>query len=80
MRPELSIRAANVHPVVARLTEVRVAWGFTVKEISKRVGVSEYTLMHMAGGTKEPGFKVLNRWASVLGYDLNLWPKQEGKA
>lgn len=74
---ERYIKAAEIHPVLARLTSVRLAWGLSTKEVAQRIGCSEFTLIHMEGGQKQPGFKIFTRWADVLGFDLNLWPKDE---
>ena len=76
MRPERSIHAANVHPVVARLTELRLAWGLSVEQIAVRVGCSYFTIAQAETGQRQIGLKVLAKWASVLGYDLSLRPQQ----
>lgn len=76
MRHEPSIYAAHVHPVVTRLTEIRLAWGLSLEYIANKIGCSYFTLIHMESGQKQPNFKTLIRWASALGYDLSLRPQQ----
>lgn len=75
MKHEPDITRIDIHPVVERLTQVRLAWGLTVPEVSKRIGISWGALHRLENGKREPGFKVLTRWADALGYDLSIWPR-----
>lgn len=70
------IVASNAHPIIVRLTETRLAWGLTVKDLASRIGCSDYTLMHMESGQELPSGKLLIRWADVLGFSLSIWPKE----
>ena len=76
MRYEPSICAVDLHPVVARLVELRLAWGLTIEQIAQRAGCSYRLLAYIEAGGRDPGFKLLVRWAEVLGYDLSLRPHQ----
>lgn len=75
MKHESQIAAVNVHPAVARLTAVRLAWELSTQDVAKRIGCSWFSLMHMESGQKQPSFKTLLRWAEVLGFEVSLWPK-----
>lgn len=69
------ISAVDVHPVIRRLTEIRLAWGLSAKYMGEKIGCSATTFNHMESGRRNPGFKVLVRWAATLGYQLSLRPK-----
>jgi DNA-binding XRE family transcriptional regulator len=71
-----AIIAANVHPVIRRLTEVRLAWQMSTVAVARRIGCHHRTFLAMESGEKEPSFKTLKKWADVLGYEINLWPKK----
>jgi transcriptional regulator with XRE-family HTH domain len=75
MKHEPIITSADVHPVVRRLTEIRLAWGLPIQDVAKRIGCSRYTLGHIEAGERSPSFKVLARWAEVFDYDISLWPR-----
>jgi len=75
MKYDRSIKALNVHPIVARLIDVRLAWGFTITEIAKRAKCSPMTLGKLERGAGQPSMILLTNWAAALGYELNLWPK-----
>jgi transcriptional regulator with XRE-family HTH domain len=75
MKQERNISAAKVHPVVARLTEIRLAWQFSQQEIADRIGCRLLTIQKIERGSLWPSFKLLARWADVLGYQISIWPK-----
>lgn len=76
MRHEPGIIRANLNPLVERLVRIRMGWGMAAPEIAKRCSISENGFYMIESGYKDPSFKMLNRWADVLGYDLSLRPKQ----
>ena len=65
----------NVHPIVDELSKSRIAWGFSLEEIARRIGCSYTLLAHVESGQKQPSFKMLARWAEVFGYDVSLTKK-----
>lgn len=77
---ERYIKPVNVHPIVARLAEVRLAWGLTIEDVADRTGIKPITLRRYELGSTEysPSFKTIARWAEVLGYEISLWPKKQG--
>jgi len=78
MRHEREFKYVNAHPVVQRLTEVRMAWGLSIEEVASRIGCGANTLRRYEIGHagNNPSFKLIARWAEVLGFELNLWPKK----
>lgn len=75
MRYERGIRAVDIAPIIRGLVEARMAWGFTTKDIAQRIGCKSRTLASMESGSKLPSFKVLVKWADVLGFELGLKSK-----
>jgi transcriptional regulator with XRE-family HTH domain len=75
MRHEPDITVSAAHPVVRRLTEIRIGWNLTTEYMAEKIGCSATTVNHMESGRRDPGFKVLMRWAESLGYDVALKPK-----
>lgn len=75
MRHEPGIIRANLDPLVERLVRIRMGWSMPVVEIAKRCGLAENSFYMIETGYREPTFKMLVRWADVLGYDLSLKPK-----
>ncbi len=59
-------------PILRALVETRLAWGLSSKEVASRIGCRPDTFSHIERGDKLPNFKVLMRWAKVLGYDIGL--------
>jgi DNA-binding XRE family transcriptional regulator len=66
----------QVEPVIRALREVRLAWGLTQREVAQRIGCHHDTLAHVENGDQDPGYKMLRRWADVLGFELGLKSKQ----
>jgi transcriptional regulator with XRE-family HTH domain len=75
MKYERAIKAADVHPVVERLTKTRLAWKMNRVDLASRMGCTVKTLARFENGDGEPTFRILRNWADALGYDLNLWPR-----
>jgi transcriptional regulator with XRE-family HTH domain len=69
----------DVVPVIRRLEEVRLAWGLTLVDVADRIGTSPKYLRDWELGRKLPGAKKLMRWASVLGYEISIWPKEQSR-
>lgn len=66
-------------PAVARLAEVRMAWGLSVQYVAEKLGCSPCHLRKCERGQNDPSGKLLVKWAEILGYEISLWPKQVGK-
>jgi transcriptional regulator with XRE-family HTH domain len=76
MRHEREITAVDVHPLIARLIEVRLAWCISLPELAERIGCRPGTLGKWERGKLYPSGKLLIKWVEVLGYELNIWPKR----
>jgi transcriptional regulator with XRE-family HTH domain len=77
---ERYIKPMHVHPIIGRLTEIRLAWQLSIKDLAERIGIRATVLGKYERGRLFPNLKTLIRWADVLGYELNLWPKKQGAA
>lgn len=76
---ERYIKPVDVHPVVRRLAESRIAWGMSQRDIAKRIGCDQPKLANYELGKLLPSMKTLMRWADVMGFELSLWPKESAK-
>lgn len=76
MKHDRSFESSTAHSVVRRLMEIRLAWGLTTHCMAEKIGCSATTVNHMESGRRDPGFKVLVRWAGALGFEISLWPKE----
>ena len=72
MRYERCIQDIDVHPIIKKLVEARLAWDLTTEAIASRAGCSINHFRHLENGSNVPGFKLLNSWASALGYEVAL--------
>ena len=68
-------KRAPRNDIFGRLQEIRLAWKMTLTEVAQRIGVQAQTLTRWEQGVTTPQLYQLIRWAAVLGYELNLWPK-----
>jgi transcriptional regulator with XRE-family HTH domain len=73
---ERYIKPISAAPVIVRLTEVRLAWGLSIREVAARIGCDEETLGKYERGKIFPKGRYLVKWAEVLGYELSIWPKK----
>jgi transcriptional regulator with XRE-family HTH domain len=73
--PPLHIAAPPRQDIFGRLQEIRLAWKLSASEVGERIGVKGQTLTSWERGNTTPQLYQLIRWAAVLGYELNLWPK-----
>lgn len=76
MRHEPGIARINIDPLIERLVGIRMGWGMSIPEIASRCNLCENTFYMLETGYRDPTFKVLVRWAEVLGYDLSLRPQE----
>lgn len=70
---------ASVEPIIRRLIETRRAWKLSISDIAERCGADWNTFVRYERGDKFPSAKTLVRWASVLGFELSLWPKGQAR-
>ncbi|QPF87003.1 helix-turn-helix transcriptional regulator [Bradyrhizobium genosp. L] len=75
MKHEQNITAAKIEPIIQRLTEIRLAWKLPLNDVANRCGADLNTFKRYESGQTFPSGKTLVRWATVLGYELSLWPK-----
>lgn len=79
MRHERDITAAPSKDVFRRLTEVRLAWKLPLEDVAPRIGTTPANLRKWELGLSVPSTKSLMRWASVLGFDISIWPKENAR-
>lgn len=75
MRHEKTIQAINIPPVIKGLVEVRLAWGLSRTEVSKRSGIQIRKIRLYELGLCEPNLRFLRKWADALGYEITLGSK-----
>jgi ribosome-binding protein aMBF1 (putative translation factor) len=66
----------HVLPVIRRLVETRRAWNLSIVDVAGRCGGDHATFIRYERGDKLPSTKTLMKWASVLGFQISLWPKK----
>lgn len=71
---ERHINAVHVHPIVERLTAVRMSWQLSLEYVAGRIPCRRDTLRKYETGIQQPSLKLLDRWADVLGYETSLRP------
>lgn len=70
-------RARHPSPIIDNLTQTRLAWQLSNRDIARRVGVSHRTLRYAELDQVDPGISKVARWADALGYELVLRPKSD---
>lgn len=60
------------NPLVKKLLEARLAQGFTVQALAKKMGYSPNAIFEWEAERRSPTLRTLSDWAQALGFELNL--------
>ena len=63
-------------PLHTLLREIREERGLTLTEVADRINTSASNIAHWERGINEPRITSVERWASILGYELELMLKE----
>lgn len=75
-----AVHRVTVHPLAAQLRGVRIDSGLKLRALARRLGKHPSTVSHWELGNNMPPLDEADAWATALGFDLTLTPKERTTA
>ena len=66
------------HPLISRLTLLRVRSGWTQNMMAEQLGITSASLSYIENGHRMPGFLLLDAYAQALGCEITVARKTQG--